>query len=98
MDINISAKEFEKLSKYKDLQNKVERMWQLKTSVIPIVVGALGLAKWKLQNILKTFLVNKAEIQKIALTSTAHILKKRYQYKLQQKTLAQNKKPKTKKN
>ena len=27
MDINISAKEFEKLSKHKDLQIEVERMW-----------------------------------------------------------------------
>ena len=45
MDINISAKEFEKLSKYKDLQIEVERMWHLKTSIIPILVGALGLVK-----------------------------------------------------
>ena len=45
MDINISATEFEKLSKYKDLQIEVERMWQLKTSIIPIVVGAFGLVK-----------------------------------------------------
>ena len=45
MDINNSAKEFEKLSKYKDLQIAVERMWQLKISIIPIVVGALGLVK-----------------------------------------------------
>ena len=30
IDINISAKEFEKLSKYSDLQIEVERMWQVK--------------------------------------------------------------------
>ena len=35
MDKNISAKEFEKLSKYKDLQIEEEGMWQLKTSIIP---------------------------------------------------------------
>ena len=45
MDINISVKEFEKLLKYKDLQIEVERMWQLKSSIIPIVVGALRLVK-----------------------------------------------------
>ena len=45
MDINISAKEFKKLSKYKDLQIEVERMWQLKTSIIPIVADALGLVR-----------------------------------------------------
>ena len=43
--INISAKEFEKLSNYQDLQIEVERMWQLKTSIIPIVVSALGQVK-----------------------------------------------------
>ena len=45
MDTKISAKEFEKLSKFNDPQIKVESMWQLKTSIIPIVVGALGLVK-----------------------------------------------------
>ena len=45
MDINISAKEFEKLSKYRDLQIEVEKMWWLKTSKTPIVVGTLGLVK-----------------------------------------------------
>ena len=51
MNINISDKEFEKLWKYKDLQSEVERTWQLRTSIIPIVVGALGLVKKELQNI-----------------------------------------------
>ena len=45
MDINISAEEFEKISKNKDLQIEVERMRQLKASIIPIVVGALGSVK-----------------------------------------------------
>ena len=48
MDTNISAKEFEKLPKHKDLQIEVERLWQLKISIIPIVVGALGLVKREL--------------------------------------------------
>ena len=45
VDINIYAKEFQKLSKCKDLQTGEERMRQLKTSIIAIVVGALGLMK-----------------------------------------------------
>ena len=38
MEINICDKEFEKPSKYKDLDIEVEIMWQFKTSIIPIFV------------------------------------------------------------
>ena len=76
MYINISAKEFEKLSKYKDLQIEVERMWQLKTSIIPIAVGTLGLVKKGTAKHLEKIpgKQNLSETQKIVLTSTAHIL------------------------
>ena len=78
MDINISAKKFEKLSKYEDLQIEVERMWQLKTSIIPIVVVTLGLVKKGTAKHLEKDpgKQNLAEIQKIVLTSTANILRK----------------------
>ena len=36
---------FEKLSKYKDLEIEVEKMWHLKTTTIPLVAGTLGLIK-----------------------------------------------------
>ena len=42
-DSNISAKEFEKLSKYKDLEIEIAKMWKMKT--IPVIVGALGMIK-----------------------------------------------------
>lgn len=38
-------KETEKKSKYKDLELEVQRMWQMKTEVIPVVVGGLGTIK-----------------------------------------------------
>ena len=53
-------------------------MWQLKTSIIPIVVGALGLVKKGTANYLEKIpgKQNLAEIQKMLLTSTTHILRK----------------------
>ena len=42
---NISAKEFEKLGKYKDLEIEIANMWKMKTKTIPVIVGALGMIK-----------------------------------------------------
>ena len=44
-DNNVAAKVSEKLSKYKDLEIEVEKMWHLKTKEILVFVGALGLIK-----------------------------------------------------
>ena len=44
-DRNIALKEIEKKSKYKDLELEIQRMWQMKTEVIPVVVGAFGTCK-----------------------------------------------------
>ena len=45
MDKNLSSGEFGKISKYKDLDMEIERMWHLKPTYIPVVVGALGTVK-----------------------------------------------------
>ena len=39
-DSNISAKEFEKLSKYKDMEIEIA-IWKMKTKTIPVIVGHL---------------------------------------------------------
>jgi len=77
-DQNIAAKEFEKLSKYKDLEIEVSRMWSLNASTVPVIVGALGMIKKGYQKHLDKIPGESTiqEIQKIVLTSTAHTLRK----------------------
>ena len=43
-DQNIKVKELEKITKYQDLRLQVQKLWNVKASVIPVVVGALGTA------------------------------------------------------
>ena len=77
-DKNVSLKEFRKLSKYKDLEIEVTKMWKLKTKTIPVVIGALGMIKKGTQNFIDQVPGKPSlqEMKKIVLTSTAHILRK----------------------
>ena len=77
-DNNVVAKEYEKRSKYKDLEIEIQRMWKMKTTVLPIVVGALGTMSKDFNKYLKQLPsdISSKQVQKIALLGTAHILRK----------------------
>ena len=44
-DNNTSVKEYEKRSKYKDLEIEIEKMLHLETTTIPVIVGAQVMIK-----------------------------------------------------
>jgi hypothetical protein len=77
-DRNVSKKEAVKILKYKDLTIEIQRMWKVKTRVIPVTIGATGTIsksfKKYISNIPKNHEVK--EIQKTAILGTAHILQK----------------------
>ena len=82
-DQNISLKEFQKLSLYKDLEIEVTKIWKLKTKIIPVVIGALEMIKKRTLNFIDQIAGKPSlqETQKIVLTSTAHILQKVFSIK-----------------
>jgi len=41
-DRNVIKKEADKILKYKDLTTEIQRMWNVKTKVIPLIIGAIG--------------------------------------------------------
>ena len=75
-DKNIALNEIEKKSKYKDLELEIQRMWQMKTEVIPVVVSALGTIKKRMvENIKKVSeRATVTEIQKIYMLGSTRIL------------------------
>ena len=77
-DQNIAVKEFDKLSKYRDLEIETGRMWNLKATTVSVIVGALGMIKKGCQKHLDKIprQPQLQKIQQIVLTSTAHILRK----------------------
>ena len=70
--------EAEKILKYKDLTIEIQCMWNVKTKVIPVIIGATGTISNSFRkyanNIPGKHEVN--ELQKTAILGTVHILRK----------------------
>ena len=77
-DRNTSVKVAEKLSKYKDLEIEIRKMWGMKTHIVPVVIRALGVVKKGIKKQIDKIPgnINVVELQKIALLGSAHILRK----------------------
>jgi hypothetical protein len=76
-DRNVIQKEAKKISKYKDLTIEIQRMWNVKTRVIP-VIGATGTISKSFRQYVSTIPGNHnvRELQKTAILGTAHIIRK----------------------
>jgi hypothetical protein len=77
-DRNVIKKEAEKVLKYKDLTIEIQRMWNVKAKVIPVIIGATGTVSKTFRKYVSNILGNHEvkELQKTAILGTAHILRK----------------------
>jgi len=77
-DRNVIKKEAEKSLKYKDLTIEIQRMWNVKTKVILVIIGATGTISKPFRKYVNNIPGNHEvkEIQKTAILGTAHILRK----------------------
>jgi hypothetical protein len=77
-DRNVVKKEAEKILKSKDLTIEIQRMWNVKARVIPVVIGATGTISISFRKYVSNIPANRdfKELQKIAILGTAHILRK----------------------
>jgi hypothetical protein len=77
-DRNVIQKETEMILKYKDLTTEIQRKWNVKTRVIPAIIGATGTVSKSFRKYVSTIPGNHdvRELQKTAILGTAHRLRK----------------------
>jgi hypothetical protein len=76
-DKNVIKKEAEKILKYKDLTIEIQRMWNVKTKMIPVIIGATGTISKSFRKYVRIIPGNHEvkELQETAILGTAHILR-----------------------
>jgi len=77
-DRNVIKKEDEKILKYEDLTTEIQRTWNVKTKVIPVIIGATGTISKSFRKYVSNIPGNHEikELQKTAIFGTAHTLRK----------------------
>jgi hypothetical protein len=74
----VTKKEAENILEYKELTIEIQRMWNVKTRVIPVIIGATETISKSLRKYVSNIPGNHIvkELQKTAILGTAHILRK----------------------
>ena len=74
-DRNVIKKEAEKILKYNDLTTEIQRMWNVKTKVIPVIIGETGTISKTFRKYVSNIPGNHEvkELQKTAILGTAHV-------------------------
>jgi hypothetical protein len=74
----VIKKEDEKILKYKDLTTEIQRMWNVKTNVTPVIIGATGTISKSFRKYLSNVpgIHEVKELQKTTILGTAHTLRK----------------------
>jgi hypothetical protein len=77
-DRNAIKKEAEKILKYKDLTIEIQRIWNVKARVIPIIIGATGAISKSFRKYVSNIPGNHEvkELQKTSILGIARILRK----------------------
>jgi len=77
-DRNVNKKEAEKILKYKDLTTEIQCMWNVKTKVMPVIIGATGTISKSFRKYVSNIPGKHEvkELQKTDILGTAHILRK----------------------
>jgi len=77
-DRNVIKKEPEKILKYKDITIEIQCMWNVKTKVLPVTIGAIGTISKSYRKYVSNIAGNHEvkELRKTAILGTAHILRK----------------------
>ena len=73
----VNSKEVEKIEKYQDLAREIKKLWDMRVTVIPIVIGTLGTTPKKLKKRLKDIGIETkvTELQKAVILHSARILR-----------------------
>jgi hypothetical protein len=72
----VIKKEDEKILKYKDLSTEIQRMWNVKTNVMRVIIGETGTISQSFRKYLNNIRGKHEikELQKTAILGRAHIL------------------------